>query len=380
MNLDKTKIDVRAPFSLLRILIPKLDCVADTHWAKSALTRAVFHRIGRSDESLSENQNPSEGRIKINISFPSDTSDLTLDEHSELFRNVLSGVTDGTVSSSALSSYLSLLLRYGDSWTARQVAAVYLDAVDEVDPSLTDVLGISYALQGETGMAKALWELWLENSTIDEARAMLENGIEYIQESELAGKLHHTVLTSNQARVVEAIGDSNEAERLYERAVLLDPKFAESHQDYASFLCCMGRFEEALREVECALELDPSMAEAYSLLGYVLMQLGDLRRARDSYAVSAGLGNESANLDALRASYEAGTPEWTLQFGSKVVMTGLDADSQAEVELLLLHARSIVDSDFDFQRALKELKSCFPDNELVDETIQANSQKEVRSC
>lgn len=76
-------------------------------------------------------------------------------------------------------------------------------------------------------------------------------------------RLHHTVLTSNLARVVKSMGDLQEAERLFREAIAMDPEFAEYHQDFASFLSDMVRFEEAAVEAGRTVELDPSMPEAH---------------------------------------------------------------------------------------------------------------------
>ena len=72
-------------------------------------------------------------------------------------------------------------------------------------------------------------------------------------------RLHHTVLTSNLARVVKSMGNLQEAERLFREAIAMDPEFAEYHQDFASFLSDMGRFEEATVEAGRTVELDPSI-------------------------------------------------------------------------------------------------------------------------
>ena len=72
-------------------------------------------------------------------------------------------------------------------------------------------------------------------------------------------RLHHTVLTSNLARVVKSTGDFQEAERLFREAIAMDPEFAEYHQDFASFLSDMGRFEEVAVEAGRTVELDPSI-------------------------------------------------------------------------------------------------------------------------
>lgn len=204
------------------------------------------------------------------------------------------------------------------------------------------------------------------------ARAVLEDGIARLQQAGYGGKLHHTVLVSNLARVVQAIGDFTEAEKLYRKAISMDPMFAEYHQDLASFLCEMRRMDEALEEAECVLKLDPSMSEAWRLRGYILMHLGEPRKARDSYAEAVCLGDERGLLDALRASYEAETPEWTINFESRNRHFKLDRTSQAELELLVLQARATINPHLDFRKALEDLQSIFPDDELINVAIEAN--------
>lgn len=311
--------------------------------------------------------------LKVEIIPARQGDKLLYDKHSERLELSLNQISNGTFSIDEISTYLNQLLSYGDSWSAKQVASSYLQSVNKLDISLTDVLGIPYALQGDTGMANLLWEQWAKVSAIEEARAVLEDGISQLQNTEYEGTLHHTVLVSNLAHVIHLIGDFTEAEKLYRQAISMDPMFAEYHQDLASFLCDMQRMDEALKEIECALKLDPSMSEAWRLCGYILMHLGKPRKARDCYGEAVSLGDNLGIIDALRASYEADSPEWTILFGSKYRDFVIDAPSQVELELLILHARSKTDPFFDFRKALKVLQSSFPDDELINLAIKANT-------
>ncbi|MEJ2720138.1 MAG: protein kinase [bacterium] len=47
------------------------------------------------------------------------------------------------------------------------------------------------------------------------------------------------------------------AEKLYARAIELNPQYATAHEWYAIYLWAMGRFDEAIAEAEMARELDP---------------------------------------------------------------------------------------------------------------------------
>ena len=98
------------------------------------------------------------------------------------------------------------------------------------------------------------------------------------------------------------------------------------------------------------------MPEAHRLLGFILMQLGAPRRARDEYAKAANLGDDEAVLDMLRASYEAETPEWTVQARSRAAQAQLDAKSKAEVELLLMQAQTALDPSLHEQKLYLSLR------------------------
>ena len=77
------------------------------------------------------------------------------------------------------------------------------------------------------------------------------------------------------------------------------------------------------------------MPEAHRLLGFILMHLGAPRRARDEYA-----------------------------------------KSKAEVEILLMQARTALDPSIDVQVALNDLQARFPNDELINEAVHLNSNTE----
>jgi TolB-like protein/DNA-binding winged helix-turn-helix (wHTH) protein/Flp pilus assembly protein TadD len=58
------------------------------------------------------------------------------------------------------------------------------------------------------------------------------------------------------------------AERELERAIFLNPGYAEAREHYAEFLSCMGRHNQALAEVKQAHELDPLSLLINTQVGY----------------------------------------------------------------------------------------------------------------
>ena len=490
MRIDLSHRDIRAPFAVLRALIPCLDSATDRSWLNSPLTRPIFHRFGIEGESLSDRQTPEDqlryyttarvlrgirhmavdyssalpaplrialpsfpaspdalflgwlgeaAKVSISIS-PTVSRELEIDPVSALLFDSVRRLVRNDLDPHELNSYISALLSYGDSWSAKVIADAYLSANSSVDPGIADVLGIPYALQGETGTARLIWEVWSTASAIDdarslyslsmldarhhprallnqsaaeaqlekafdrlrsvpdsaqvayerifnrngialllfrqkrlaEARQLLERGIYELNESDYAHNIHHTVLTSNLARVVQSMGDTAEAERLFRAAIDMDPNFAEYHQDLASFLADELRWEEALQEIETAIDLDPSMPEAHRLAGFISMELGQERVARDRFHSAVRLGDDSAILDMLRASFAAGTPEWTLSVRTQVRVADLDDASRAEADLILTQAECELDPTKNVEQALAELRARHPGDELIERAWMTN--------
>lgn len=69
----------------------------------------------------------------------------------------------------------------------------------------------------------------------------------------------------------------------YERAIQLDPEFAEAHFHLGRVHTVLRDYEAAERNLERAVELSPGFADAHNDLGYVLAQQGKLDAARASY-------------------------------------------------------------------------------------------------
>ena len=82
--------------------------------------------------------------------------------------------------------------------------------------------------------------------------------------------------------------DWPEAERLYRRAIALNPGYSIAHQWYFNFLVSMGRMEEALAEAVKARSLDPLSLIIQSAVGWVHF----FRRDYDSALAELGKAQE----------------------------------------------------------------------------------------
>ena len=78
-------------------------------------------------------------------------------------------------------------------------------------------------------------------------------------------------------------GRFDDAERLYYRALALDPASAQLHNNLGNVLRGAGRLEGALAAYRSALALDPALAEAHFNLGLVTLQRGDAPGARQCF-------------------------------------------------------------------------------------------------
>jgi tetratricopeptide (TPR) repeat protein len=90
-------------------------------------------------------------------------------------------------------------------------------------------------------------------------------------------------LAEAHATLALVIGDYHRdwsaGERHFQRAIELNPSYAEAHEWYAHHLMCVGRHEEAIAEAKRAQELDPLSLNATQNLGHVFLNARQYDRA-----------------------------------------------------------------------------------------------------
>ncbi|MDX6694572.1 MAG: eukaryotic-like serine/threonine-protein kinase [Blastocatellia bacterium] len=72
--------------------------------------------------------------------------------------------------------------------------------------------------------------------------------------------------------ITESLWSWSEAERLYQRAVELNPNYSLAHEWHASLLIGTGRFEEGMKAIRRAEELDPLSLRAMTLTAWTIYQ------------------------------------------------------------------------------------------------------------
>jgi len=80
----------------------------------------------------------------------------------------------------------------------------------------------------------------------------------------------------------------------YERALQIDPNFADAYDARGDACCCLNRFQEALAAFERAIQLDPTYAHAYEGKGNILYNLKRYQEALLAYERAIQLDSSSS--------------------------------------------------------------------------------------
>jgi serine/threonine-protein kinase len=115
-----------------------------------------------------------------------------------------------------------------------------------------------------------------------------------------------------------------DAEKSFERALMLDPGYSSAHHWYAMMLMATKRFEESLREIDRAFALDPESPLYSTKRGTILMAAGRLDEAEahlrrlDSGLARRELGFlalERGNLEKAKAGLDPDDASYGLVLG-----------------------------------------------------------------
>jgi len=123
----------------------------------------------------------------------------------------------------------------------------------------------------------------------------------------------------NLARIMETLGNLEDALSLYERALLKAEKDAITEEDRKAIkrLAFMGKgniyfnmnkLKDAERFYREAIETDPEYSDAWNNLGYVLMKLKRCKEAKEAFKTALSLNPDDRlareNLELLQDCYE----------------------------------------------------------------------------
>src|SRR5262249_12253083 len=103
------------------------------------------------------------------------------------------------------------------------------------------------------------------------------------------------IARKNLANAELVLGRSDDAIAEYRRALALDPRLAEAHENLGQVLYRTDRFEEAAEELRKAIALDPDSAEAHCGLGLSLKHVGQFQEALAELGRADELGSKDPN-------------------------------------------------------------------------------------
>jgi tetratricopeptide (TPR) repeat protein len=98
-----------------------------------------------------------------------------------------------------------------------------------------------------------------------------------------------------RALVISHTADHRAARKEFERAIRLDPEFAEAYGNVAIEYAATGSYEIAEARFKRAIELDPASSIVYCNLGVLLAKVGRLQDAEAAFRRSLDLAPGNAN-------------------------------------------------------------------------------------
>jgi tetratricopeptide (TPR) repeat protein len=107
----------------------------------------------------------------------------------------------------------------------------------------------------------------------------------------------------NCGGVAGMLGNVDEAEKWYRRALRIDASHGAARMNLAESLARRGRLDDALREVETLIELDPTMTMAHSNQAVYLLQLGKHEQAVEAADAALAVDPEVARQRAQQNHY-----------------------------------------------------------------------------
>jgi len=107
---------------------------------------------------------------------------------------------------------------------------------------------------------------------------------------------HDWVVLFEAAELALAVGESENAARLFREVLAIDPLNADTHVEISLPLLQLGRLREAEAAVRRGLAITPTYAEAHYVLGTILMAEGRFEDALREFELEAPEGGQQAGL------------------------------------------------------------------------------------
>ena len=97
-----------------------------------------------------------------------------------------------------------------------------------------------------------------------------------------------------EGKMLQEKWNYKQASQKYERAVKIDPSYAEAYSNLGYTYRKQEQFDKAVRAYKKAIELDPQLAEAYEYLGEAYAEMGKFELAEKQLAILRQLKSDEA--------------------------------------------------------------------------------------
>ncbi len=119
-----------------------------------------------------------------------------------------------------------------------------------------------------------------------------------------------------------------DAEREFQRALVLNPNDAHIHHWHGTYLAELGRYSDALAEIDRAQKLDPSSMAILADKGFVLTMAGDMREAIPLLKQLEATAPDFTSVHYYLAGTYFDQSEYTLYFEEAQTLAQLQHDTQ----------------------------------------------------
>ena len=123
----------------------------------------------------------------------------------------------------------------------------------------------------------------------------------------------------NLANALARKGESDEAMVHYQRAIKLEPNYAEAYYNRGNLLLAKGHIDDAIADWEKTLQLQPNDADAHTCLGNALLRKRSLNEAIAHYKTALALAPDDPHSRNNLAWILATSPDVEFRDGAKAV-------------------------------------------------------------
>jgi tetratricopeptide (TPR) repeat protein len=174
-----------------------------------------------------------------------------------------------------------------DPYVCSKLGALYLKIGQEKD----GIKLLKRGLKSNQANEHLLFELHYHLANAYVHQEKLEQAIKHYQKAMSQPILPQLKLGAynNLAGVLQAAGDLENAQQLYQTTLKIDPSFTVGYYNLGRVLKARGRLTEAIAAYQKAIQLNPDYAAAYQNLGVAYFKVGQLPESLEAFKMAIAL-------------------------------------------------------------------------------------------